>query len=219
MVLERRFTVHWLQVVAHVGSLAPLAWLVWAYTQGLFLVDPVREITTLTGRTAIILLLLSLACTPIITLTGYKPVSRIRRALGLYAGLYVGLHFLTFVGLDYGLDLSLIGGAIFEQRYVVVGFSAGLILLALALTSTKGWQKRLRKNWKRLHRLVYLAGILAVVHFMWLSKNILEPLPYVIVLALLLALRIPPLRRGVSLLRRRLKAQTDRLLQGSDAAA
>jgi sulfoxide reductase heme-binding subunit YedZ len=219
MVLKRRFTIHWLQIVVHVGSLVPLAWLIWAYTHDLFLVDPVREITTLTGRTAITLLLLSLACTPFITLTGYKPVARVRRALGLYSFLYASLHFLTFVGLDYGFDFNLIGGAIFEQRYVVVGFSAGVILLALALTSTKGWQKRLRKNWKRLHRLVYLAGVLAVVHVMWLSKDISQPLRYVLILALLLTLRLPPLRRMVSGLRQRVKTQTTKLFQRSNAAA
>ncbi len=214
---------HWLRIVVHIGALVPLAWLIWAYTQDLFLVDPVREITTLTGKSAIILLMLSLACTPIITLTGYKPVSRVRRALGLYAFLYAGLHFLTFVGLDYGFDFSLLGEAILEQRYVVVGFAAGLILLALALTSTRGWQRRLRRNWKRLHRLVYLAGGLVAGHYMWLSKDISEPLPYVVVMALLLILRIPPVRRATSRIRRQaysgLKARTQALLQRSDAEA
>ena len=197
---------NWLRVVAHAGSLLPLAWLVWAYTQDLFLVDPVREITTFTGKTAIILLILSLACTPFITLTGWKPVGRVRRALGLYAFLYAGLHFLTFVGLDYGFDPELIWGGIFAQRYVVVGFAAGLILLTLALTSTRGWQKRLRRNWKRLHRLVYLAGILVAVHVMWLSKDPSEPLRYVVVIALLLALRLPPVRKAISQARQRLTA-------------
>jgi sulfoxide reductase heme-binding subunit YedZ len=195
---------NWLRIVVHIGSLLPLAWLVWAYTQNLFLVDPVREITTFTGKTAIILLLSSLACTPINTMFGYTPVLRVRRALGLYAFLYASLHFLTFVGLDYAFDFELLGEAIFDQRYVVVGFFAGLILLALALTSTKGWQIRLRKNWKRLHRLVYLAGILVAVHYMWLSKDISEPLPYVIIIALMLVLRIPGIRRVVSHTRQRL---------------
>lgn len=219
MVLKRRFNVHWLQIVVYLGSLAPLAWLIWAYTQDLFLVDPVREITTLTGKAAITLLLLSLACTPFITLTGYKPVARVRRALGLYSFLYAGLHFLTFIGLDYGFDVEFIQQAILEQRYVLAGTAAGLILLALALTSTKGWQKRLRKNWKRLHRLVYLAGVLAVAHVVWLSKDFSEPLRYVLILALLLTLRLPPLRRAVSSARQRVKTQTNRLFQRSDAAA
>jgi sulfoxide reductase heme-binding subunit YedZ len=219
MVLKRKRNVHWLQVVVHGGALAAVSWLVWSYWQGLFIVDPVREITTYTGKAAIILLILSLACTPIITLFGYKPVSRVRRALGLYAFLFASLHFLTFVGLDYGFDLDLLGGAIFEQRYVVVGFAAGLILLALALTSTKGWQKRLRRNWKRLHQLVYLAGILVAVHYLWLSKDIRAPLRYAAIIVLLLVLRIPPVRRATSQIRHRLKAQTRRLWQRSDATA
>ena len=218
MVLKRRFNAHWLQIVVHVGSLAPLAWLIWAYTQDLFLVDPVREITTLTGKAAITLLLLSLACTPFITLTGYKPVSRVRRALGIYSFLYASLHFLTFIGLDYGFDFNLIGGAIFEQRYVIVGFAAGVILLALALTSTKGWQKRLRRNWKRLHRLVYLAGALVILHFLWLSKDDFEPLMYGLLLALLLVLRIPPVRRAVSKARRSLAAARGSLTKRNTVA-
>jgi sulfoxide reductase heme-binding subunit YedZ len=102
------------------------------------------------------------------------------------------------VWLDYGFDLALLVEAVFAQRYVVVGFVAGLILLALALTSTRGWQRRLGKNWKHLHRLVYLAGLLAVVHFAWLVKDIRVPLQYGAVLALLLALRLPRVRQTVS---------------------
>jgi sulfoxide reductase heme-binding subunit YedZ len=131
----------------------------------------------------------------------------VRRALGLYAFLYASVHFAIFVGLDYGLDLDLIPQAIFDQRYVVVGFAAGLILLALAITSTKGWQKRLGRTWTQLHRLVYLAGVLVIVHFLWLVKDIREPLRYGALLALLLALRLPPVRRAVSRARHRLSAQ------------
>ncbi len=166
-----------------------------AVGQRRLLVDPIREITSLTGKTALILLVLSLACTPLATLFGFKQVLRVSRALGVYAALYVGLHFLVFVWLDYGLDLALIGRAILDQRYVLVGTATGLILLALTITSTRGWQKRLGKNWKRLHRLVYLAGILAVVHFLWLVKDAREPMRYAALLALLLALRLPPVRR------------------------
>jgi sulfoxide reductase heme-binding subunit YedZ len=136
----------------------------------------------------------------------------LRRPLGLYAFMYAGLHFLIFVGLDYGFDLDLIGQAILNQRYVLVGFAAGLLLLLLAITSTRGWQKRLGKNWKRLHRLAYLAAILAIVHFMWLVKDIREPLRYGAVVALLLIVRIPVIRRALNNVRRQL---TTRLkLQG-----
>jgi sulfoxide reductase heme-binding subunit YedZ len=192
------------------GALLPLIWIFWDYAQGSFLVDPVREITTRTGRTAIILLVLTLACTPINTVFGFRQTLRVRRALGLYTFLYVGLHFLTFVWLDYGLDLELIMGAIFDQRYVIVGFASGMILLLLAVTSTQGWQKRLGKRWKRLHRLVYLAGILAVMHYLWLVKDIREPLRYAFVVALLLLLRIPHIRRTVSKFRYKLQSSVSK---------
>jgi sulfoxide reductase heme-binding subunit YedZ len=203
----RQLKKHWLQILTHVVSLLPLAWLLWAYWQGLFLVDPVLEITTRTGKTALILLILSLACTPTRTIFGFKQVLRLRRPLGLYAFMYAGLHFLTFVGLDYGFDLDLIGQAIFDQRYVLLGFTAGLLLLLLAITSTRGWQKRLGKNWKRLHRLAYLAGILAVLHFLWLVKDIREPLRYGAVVALLLIVRIPVIRRALNNVRRQVTAR------------
>jgi sulfoxide reductase heme-binding subunit YedZ len=218
MVLRHKLNVHWLQVVVHAGALVPLGWIVWAYWQGLFL-DPVADITRLSGRTALILLFLSLACTPVITVLGYKPVARVRRALGVYAFVYVGVHFLTFVGLDYGFDLGLIGQAIFDQRFVIVGFAAGLVLLALTITSTKGWQRRLRKNWKRLHRLAYLVGVLAAVHWLWSVKDSREPLRYAAVLALLLVLRIPRLRRAISKARRRLTVEVRRLRRESDVPA
>jgi sulfoxide reductase heme-binding subunit YedZ len=207
MVLLDWLKARWLRVLVHVAALAPLAWTIWQYGQGLFLVDPVREITTRTGRTALILLVLSLVCTPLGTIFGLKRVLRVRRALGMYAFLYASLHFATFVGLDYGFDVGLLGQAIFDQPYVLVGLAAGLILLALALTSTQGWQRRLGKNWKRLHRLVYLAAILAVVHLTWILKDPRDPLRYLAVLALLFVLRIPPVRRGVSRMRQWFKTK------------
>ena len=207
MVLLNRLKQHWLRILVHVGALAPLAWLLWAYWQDLFLVDPIREITTLTGKTALILLVLTLACTPLHTLLGFKKLLRVRRALGLYAFMYASLHFLVFVGLDYRFDLELLRPAILDQRYVLVGFAAGLLMLPLALTSTNRWRRRLGRNWVRLHRLVYLVGILAVVHFTWLVKDTAEPLRYGLVVAVLLLLRLSPVRRAARTLRHQLQAR------------
>ena len=207
MVLLGKVRKHWFRILVHVAALVPLAWIIWQYTQGLFLIDPVREITTLTGRTALVLLVLSLACTPLNTLFGFRQALRVRRPLGLYAFLYASLHFATFVWLDYGLDLQLLREAIFDQRYVLVGFASGLLMLILAVTSTRRWQKRLGKKWKRLHRLVYLAGALAVIHYLWLVKDILVPLQYGAVLAILLLLRLPAVRRVASHARYRLRAR------------
>jgi len=201
----KRIKKHWLSLVTHGGALLPLAFLVWDYAQQRFLVDPVRETITRTGRIALTLLMLSLACTPVHSLTGWKGALRVRRPLGLYAFLYAALHFLAFVGWDYGFDLRLLWQAIFYQRFVIVGFFAFLILLILAITSTRRWQERLGKRWKSLHRAVYLAGILVIVHFLWLVKEPSRPLRYGVVLALLLVARIPWVKRGIVRTRKRLR--------------
>ena len=132
-----------------------------------------------------------------------KPLP-LRRPLGLWAFFYVCVHLLIFTVLDYGLDWQLIAETVAEKRYVLVGFTAFLLLLPLALTSTKASMRRLGKRWKQLHRLVYLAALLAIVHFVWLVKaDIREPLLYGAGLLLLLALRLSPVRRAVARLRGR----------------
>jgi len=206
MVLTQKLKENWLRLVTHLGAFIPLALLAWDYWGGQMSVNPVQDITLRTGKAALVLLVLSLACTPINSVFGYRPVLRVRRALGLYAFMYVGLHLLIFVGLDYGFDLLLIREAILEKRYALVGFAAFLILLPLALTSTKGWMRRLGKLWKRLHRAVYVAALLAVLHFVWLVKSdIREPLLFGAVVLVLLLLRISPIRRSVSHVRSWLK--------------
>ncbi len=196
---------NWLRILTHVGALTPLAWLIWDYWTDQLTVNPIQDITFRTGKPALILLVLSLACTPVNTLFGFRQVIPLRKPLGLYAFMYVSLHFLIFVGLDYGFDPALLYEAIFEKKYALVGFAAFLILLPLAITSTKGWMKRLGKNWKRLHRWVYLAGLLVVVHYVWLVKSdIREPLMYGGIVVLLLLARVPALRRAVTHLRSRL---------------
>ena len=197
---------NWLKIATHIGSLLPLALLIWAYWQNQLTVNPIQEITFRTGKTAINLLVLSLAVTPVYIVFGFRQVIPLRKLLGLYAFLYVALHFLVFVWLDYGLDLQLIWEAIFEKRYALVGFAAFLILIPLAITSTKGWMKRLGKNWKRLHRFVYLVALLAVVHYIWLVKSdIREPLIYGGVVITLLVLRLPPVRRKIVNARSKIK--------------
>jgi sulfoxide reductase heme-binding subunit YedZ len=204
---------NWLRILTHLGALTPLAWLLWDWWTNQLTVNPIQDITFRTGKPALILLVLSLACTPVNTLFGLRQVIPLRKPLGLYAFMYVSLHFLIFVGLDYGFDLGLLYEAIFEKRYALVGFAAFLILLPLAITSTKGWMKRLGKNWKRLHRWVYLVGLLAVIHYIWLVKSdIREPLVYGAIVILLLLVRVPVVRRAITNFRSRLtkmrRAQT-----------
>jgi sulfoxide reductase heme-binding subunit YedZ len=142
-----------------------------------------------------VLLVLSLACTPANRLLGWRWATGLRRPLGLYAFFYAVLHLLVFVAVDYGFDVGLIGQAIAEKRYVLAGLASFLLLLPLALTSTRGAQRRLGRWWRQLHRLVYPAAILAVLHFLWLSKTAREPLLYGAVLLALLAVRTLRSRR------------------------
>ncbi|MBU0492423.1 MAG: sulfoxide reductase heme-binding subunit YedZ [Chloroflexi bacterium] len=204
-----RLKAHWLQILTHGLALLPLALLVWDFTQNQLTADPIREVTLRTGRVALTLLVLSLTCTPIHIVFGFRWPLRVRRLLGLYAFLYAMLHGLTFVGLDYQFDWGLIGEEILQKRFVQMGILTFLILLPLALTSTRGWMKLLGKRWKRLHRLIYLAGLLAVVHFTWAVKaDISEPLLYGLVVILLLIVRIPVVRNAVQHLRDRLSGKS-----------
>jgi len=205
VVLTQKLKAHWLQILAHLAALAPLVVLAWDYAQNQLTANPIREITLRTGRAALVLLVLSLACTPIYVVSGFQPVLRLRRPLGLYAFLYAALHGLTFAGLDYGFNLALIGEEVRQKRFVQVGFLAFLILLPLALTSTRGWMARLGRNWKRLHRLVYLAALAAVVHYVWAVKaDVRKPLLYGAIVVALLVFRIPAVQNGVRNVRARI---------------
>mgnify|MGYP000980378663 CR=1 FL=1 len=176
--------------------LVPLAVLLVEYFTSNLGVDPVREILFHTGTTALVLLVMSLAVTPVTIAFGWKQVIPLRRPLGLYAFFYVCLHLLTFVWLDYGLDLAFIIDGIVEQPFVLVGTAAFLLLIPLAITSTKGWQKRLGKRWKTLHKLSYLIIVLALIHFVWLVKNVyIEPGIYAGIVALLFLARWNPVKQ------------------------
>ena len=201
--LQQYIQKHWLWIIVNIGSLVPLAWLILTFNQS---INPIDDITDVTGKSALILLILSLACTPLSAIFGFKKAVTVRKSLGLYAFLYVSLHLLTFAGLDYGLNWGQIFvDAVLEKRYVLVGFVAFLIMVPLAITSTKGWMKRLGRNWKRLHKWVYLAAGLAVLHYLWVVKiDIREPLLYGGLLALLLLMRVPQVRKYLSAQRRNL---------------
>jgi sulfoxide reductase heme-binding subunit YedZ len=189
----------WVGPIVHIGSLLPLALLILDGLTGSLTVNPIQDLTLRTGKAALVLLVLSLACTPLSLFFGWKWVLRQRKPLGLYAFLYVGLHLLVFAVLDFNLDLALIGQAVVEKRYVLVGFASFVLLVPLAITSTKGWMRRLGQNWKRLHRLVYPAAGLAVLHYIWLVKSdIREPLLYGAALVLLLLVRLPAVRHWLA---------------------
>ncbi len=192
-----RFHFSWLQIIAHLGALAPLAVMIWDGMHDGLTVNPIQELTFRTGKTALVLLVLSLCCTPLNSIFGFHEAIKVRRPLGVYAFLYVLGHFSIFL-LDYNFDPGMLYEAIFEKRYALVGFGAFLILLPLAITSTKGWQRRMGKDWTRLHRWVYVAAVLVIVHFVWLVKaDVRQPLEFGAGVLALLIVRIPVVKRAL----------------------
>jgi len=175
-----------------VGALVPAALLVrGAFSDGLG-VNPIETITLTTGRWALRFLLAALAVTPVRRLTRWHAVIRLRRMLGLFAFFYATLHFLTYIVLDHFFDWPRIVDDIVKRRFITLGFLAFVLMAPLALTSTAGWVRRLGgRNWQRLHRLIYVSGVCAVIHFLWKVKVITwDPLKYAVILAALLAFRV-----------------------------
>ncbi|NBC12703.1 MAG: sulfoxide reductase heme-binding subunit YedZ [Gammaproteobacteria bacterium] len=174
------------------ACLLPFVLLVWRTLDGSIGPNPVEAITHDTGDWALRLLLVTLAVTPLRRLTGWAWLVRLRRMLGLYAFFYAVLHFTTYLWLDQFFDWQAVVADIAKRPYITVGFAALVLMVPLAVTSTKGWLRRLGYRWKRLHRLVYAIGVLAVLHYLWLVKaDWLEPAIYAGVLAVLLAARLP----------------------------
>ncbi len=196
---------NWLRIGAHTISLFPLVELAYQAFANQLTVNPIQFIEQFLGRSALNLLIVTLAVTPLITVTGWKKLGRHRRALGLYAFFYFALHFITFAVVDYGLDFREILRLTTEKPFIIVGSIAGLLLLLLAVTSFKFWMKYLGKNWKRLHQSVYLIGVFVILHYTWavkgsistLSGDIGRPILMGSLVFLLLLLRVPPIRRWV----------------------
>jgi sulfoxide reductase heme-binding subunit YedZ len=187
-----------LKLAVHVGALTPLALMIWDYTQGNLGAEPIREITLRTGKTAIVLLMLTLAVTPAHIWFGWKQIIPLRRLLGLYSFFYAALHLIIFLWLDYLLDPQLIVEALFAKQYALVGLAAFLIMLPLAATSTRAAMRRMGKKWKSLHKWVYVAGVLVVLHYLLLVKNsYTEPLIFAAILALLLLTRVKPIKQTI----------------------
>lgn len=183
--------------IVHLLALTPLAILLWqawsvAKTGGNALgADPVAEIEHRLGLWALRLLVITLAITPLRQLTGWNVLVRFRRMLGLYAFAYATLHFAAYLGLDLRGFWMQVFEDIAKRPYITVGFTAWLLLVPLAVTSTSGWIRRLGRNWARLHMLVYPVAVLAVLHFWWLVKSdVREPALYAGIVALLLGWRI-----------------------------
>jgi sulfoxide reductase heme-binding subunit YedZ len=175
--------------------LTPLAWLVLRGFTGALGPNPVEAVTHFTGDWTLRLLLVTLAVTPLRRITGAGSLLRFRRMLGLFAFFYASLHLLTYLWLDQFFDFSAIVEDVLKRPYITVGFAAFLLMVPLAATSTRGMVRRLGRRWKTLHRAVYVIALLGVLHFLWLVKaDITEPMIYGLILAILLAFRLPFVR-------------------------
>ena len=175
----------------------PLTWLIGLLPLGSVLwrlgeaVNPVELLTRSTGTWALTGLLLTLTITPLRQLGGGPALLRLRRPLGLLAFVYGVIHLLIYLLLDQQLAWAEIGRDLLKRPFITAGMAGFVLLLPLAITSTDGWMRRLKRRWGQLHRLVYPAAMLAVLHYFWLvKKDLTQPLIYATVLALLLGWRL-----------------------------
>ncbi len=193
-----------LQIAVHLYAWSGLARLVFDFFMHNLSPNIIQDLEQRTGRHAITLLVLSLACTPINTVFKWSEPIKRRRALGLYALMYATIHVIIFADLDYGFALSLIVQTVFQKPYIIVGTISFLLLIPLGLTSFDIWKKRLGKNWKRLHQLIYLIAPLVVLHYAWSKKgdifslqgDVIRPLVYGLIVLIFFILRIPVVRRA-----------------------
>jgi sulfoxide reductase heme-binding subunit YedZ len=211
-------SINWLRIGIHIVSLFPLGELAALALSDRLTANPIQFIEQFLGKAALNMLILALAVTPLNILTGWKQVMKHRRAIGLYSFFYFALHFLTFAVVDYGLDFREMALQLTEKPFIIAGFLAGVLLMALAATSFKFWMKKMGKNWQKLHRLVYVIGIVAVIHFAWAVKgsltalqgDIVRPIISGLLVIFLLSVRIPIIKRWIISNRRKL---TDNLSQ------
>ena len=157
--------------------------------------EPVKEITHHTGEWTLIFICLTLAMSPLKRFTNLTIWIKFRRMLGLFVFFYATIHLITYVVIDYRFDWQQIFNDVLKKRYILIGFSAWILLIPLAVTSSQKMIKLLKKNWKKLHKIIYLIAIFGSLHYIWLSKTIFfKPLIYTVIIILLLLLRIKILK-------------------------
>jgi methionine sulfoxide reductase heme-binding subunit len=183
--------IRYLKVAVFLACLVPFGVLVWdAFTANLG-ANPVEALLHRSGDWTLRFLMIVLAMTPIKRLTGWVWPLRLRRMLGLFAFFYACSHFLVYTLLDLQLDFAHLGADIAKRPYITIGFTALVLLLPLAVTSTNAMMRRLGRRWKKLHRLIYAVAVLGVIHYYWLVKaDVREPLIYAAILAALLGFRL-----------------------------
>jgi sulfoxide reductase heme-binding subunit YedZ len=182
----------WAKVVVFLLGLAPIGALGWRALHGGLTANPIEFITHSTGDWTLLFLIFTLCVSPLRKLLRLPELIRFRRMLGLFAFFYVCLHFSTWLVLDKFFDLSEMWKDVIKRRFITVGFTAFVLLIPLAITSTAGWIRRLGgKRWQQLHRAIYAAAVLGVIHYYWLVKSdVRKPLMYGAIVAILLAWRL-----------------------------
>ena len=194
----------WQYILIHALAIAPLALTAYEYVTNTLPIVLDRHLVIRFGAVGLAFLLASFSITPIGILTGRSNLVPLRRSLGVYGFCYITLHFLSYAWFSNGFDWALILRDISERRAMSAGLLALALLLPLALTSTNGWQKRLGRRWKLLHRLVYLAVPLSILHYFWLERDIKDwVLLYAAFVTLLFALRLPAIRQALARRRQR----------------
>jgi len=207
-----------LQIAIHSYAWSKLVILIFQFFTHNLTANPIQALEQRTGRHALTLLVLSLLCTPLNTIFGWRELLKRRRALGLYAFMYASIHLIIFMDLDYGFAWSLLLQTVAEKPYIIYGLSTFLLLIPLAFTSFDIWKKRLGKNWKRLHQLIYFIAPLAAYHYILSKKgdlfrlqgDLIRPLIYALIIVILLIFRIPPVRRALASFRDRILLQFKR---------
>jgi sulfoxide reductase heme-binding subunit YedZ len=182
----------WSKPVVFLLCLLPLAALGWQALHGELTANPIEFITHATGDWTLRFLIITLCVTPFRKILSLPELIRFRRMLGLFAFFYACLHFTTYIWLDKFFDLPEMWKDIAKRKYITVGFTAFLLLVPLAVTSTAGWIRRLGgKRWQLLHRLIYFSATLGVIHYYWLVKSaVIRPLTYAAIVAILLVWRL-----------------------------
>ena len=180
-----------LKSIVFLAALIPLADLVYGFFTDNLGANPIEKILHQTGYWALTILMITLAISPVRKITGWNRIINFRRMLGLFAFFYACLHFTVYLVLDRQLYWSEIVEDLSKRPYITVGFTALVLLIPLAVTSTKGWIRKLGRTWAKLHRLIYLIAIAGVVHFWWqVKKDISEPLIFALILTALLLFRL-----------------------------
>ena len=197
---RQRFISYWLKPLVFSVSFLPAAWLIWAFISDQLGANPVDTILHHNGEWALRFLLITLSVTPLRRLSGWVPLTRLRRMLGLYCFFYAWLHLMTYLALDAGFDFAYIVEDVLDRLYISAGFLGFAILIPLAITSNRFLLLRLGPlRWRRLHRLVYVAAAAAILHFLWLVKaDLREPLIYLGCFIVLMAVRLPAVRNWLS---------------------